>query len=95
MSGYTRADGVQVPINLRVVRGLVTSQVAPEKESGHQQHNPAHDQGHAKAWIAGGLLPAEIFLRSWQGRMFASFDFRRFGHGRRGLFHITYSLDIA
>ena len=96
VSGDTRADGVQVAINLRVVGGLVAAQVAPEKEAGHQQHNSAHDQGQAKAGIAGGLLPAEIFLRSRQGRMFASFNFRRFGHGRRcGLFHITCSSDIA
>ena len=82
---------VQVGVNLRVVGGLVAAQVAPEKKAGHQQHNPAHDQGQAKAGIAGGLLPAEVLVRSRQGRMFAGFNCRRVVHGRR-LLSVPYYL---
>ena len=96
MSGHPGADRVQVPINLRVVGGFVAAQVAPQKEAGHQQHNSAHDQGQAKAGIAGGLLPAQVPVRSRQGRMFAGFNCRRVVHGRRGCrFHITCPSNIA
>ena len=77
MPGDARADGIEVAIDLGVVSGFIAAQVAPEKKSSHQQHNSAHDQGQAKARIARGLLPAEISLRSRQGRMFASFNLRR------------------
>src|SRR6185312_15770784 len=83
-------------IDLGIVGAFIAAQVAPEKEASHQQYNPADNQRKAKPRIAGGLLPAEISLRSRQGRMFTSFNLWSFGHGRSCAgFHITCSSDIA
>ena len=63
MPGNTRADGVQMTINLRVVGRLVTAEIAPQKKSRHQQNDPADNHGQAKARVARSLLPVEILLR--------------------------------
>ncbi len=52
MAANPRAYGVDVPIDLRVVSGLVAPEITPQKENSDQNYQGNDNQDPLRAWVA-------------------------------------------
>src|SRR6266700_4681885 len=96
MAGNARAHGVEMAINLSIIRGFVTAEVAQQKESGDEQHDDPNDQEHTEARIAGlKLSPLQVPLRQGRRTLFRLTRLRRTLLSFSLLCHITCSLNIV
>jgi hypothetical protein len=67
MTGDSGADRIHVAVNLRIVRILITGEVAPQKEASYQEHHDSYNKKHAEPGIAClKALPAKVSVRRWQ-----------------------------